>query len=1289
MEFFIRKNSTLPIIKVQIVKDGRVDFREFDNLTKDSTITFSMWKEDTNVYYIVNKPAHVMVKPSTIDSEEVEYYVYYQLTSHETRHIGGYIGEFKIKNSQGEIILPRRKKLYINITDSISRPDLCCKPYGGGTSGGGGGIPPTPSNTSIPPTPSPSSVTPTPTPTISQTPNYSLTCDLNCEFTNSGDTPVGLFTFNSTGENLSEFTYNSETLKDIYDNNYESFEMAIPNWDGTMEIMRLEKTQYSNSEITLSSQGETSTIESVNPILRTYRIKDGNKSIGSLGISETTVYCLYEKNGTTVLLTETTDRLYTAFKAFIDGPDFNCGNTVNPKEREINQFREAVISQSFSGAQYCCIDMIYDLPFNSYNRIQQNGGSSQLYIESMNLFLNAFYEPSFNGDFTFKVKGIVEWMSSTSEPWNIAGNPGYTQYRDTVGTYYKNNHNSVLPGVDYNFVYQINRSSFNNTGLQGISNFLGIYYPDIDNTINNVAVAYNVNVDLPYVMSGVTGNLFDNFLHAHEVGHAVLGFHTWNFGNYTVPLGPFSGTFIPDCANGNNTGPVCQTSNSDCHTIMSYCANQGTSFINLEFRPERITDGYTYASTYGQHLMCQDIPEEPYCELSIESNMTSPSFTFTVQFRDCVGGPWETYGTDFTYNDFPLYILVSDLPSGSSECYEYKVTSNDVSVECYGSNVPEVTPTPTPTIGNTPSVTPTNTITPSITAQVTQTPTVTQTVTITNTPSGTIGVSTTPTQTPTSTPTQTPTVTPTITQTNTPTNTITPSITTQVTQTPTISPTNTPTVTPTLTTTITPTISPTNTPTITPTLTTTITPTVTPTITPTKTLQPTVTPTVTPSSTPPQELCIPYNWMGANAIPAGNGIAYSNNINPSQITEFYLYDILCTGYDVNNIFPLPTGNSLEVKLGNQTATYTVNSFTNAPVGTYWTVGVTYVSGTVSTSTINCHSPNLFCFDVTQPGISPLPTSTNTPTPTKTPRVTPTMTVSPTLSVTPTNTPTKTAETTPDPTLTPTPSPVLWAPNTTLSPVAWIDAGDTNSYNTSGSELTSVTDKSGTYTMDIGGTPTVITNGLNSLNVFSFNGNNEYLQSSTFEQQVSSGNHWAIGIFRYDGTDSTQDSFWSYETNQSPKRDYAISAGASNNTWPGELDLDALSANRISTTIGNKLDWTGLGGLNRTQWYIVACYFNKTGNQIGIRIDGRTNTFSPVNDYDNSVSTNQELRLMRNRSSQELNGRVGEFIAYADIPGTSGTDLTQLEKAEGYLAWKWGRTVALPSDHPYKNSPPTA
>ena len=262
----------------------------------------------------------------------------------------------------------------------------------------------------------------------------------------------------------------------------------------------------------------------------------------------------------------------------------------------------------------------------------------------------------------------------------------------------------------------------------------------------------------------------------------------------------------------------------------------------------------------------------------------------------------------------------------------------------------------------------------------------------------------------------------------------------------------------------------------------------------------------------------------------------------------------------------------------------------------------------------------------------------------------------------------------------------WNPETDITTVAWIDASDTSSYTTSSSTLSGLTDKSGTYSMAVGGTPTV-SNTLNSLPVFTFDGDNEYLQSTTYEPQVSSGNHWAIGVFRYDAVDNNKDSFWSYETDGSPKRDYAISSSSSSNSWPGELDLDGLSSNRISSTIGGALNWTGLGGLNITQWYIIACYFNKTGNQIGMRFDGRTNSFSPVNDYDNSLQTDQQLRLMRNRSSVELQGRLAEFFAVADLPGTGGTDMSTIEKAEGYLAHKWGLTGNMASDHPYKDTAP--
>jgi len=260
----------------------------------------------------------------------------------------------------------------------------------------------------------------------------------------------------------------------------------------------------------------------------------------------------------------------------------------------------------------------------------------------------------------------------------------------------------------------------------------------------------------------------------------------------------------------------------------------------------------------------------------------------------------------------------------------------------------------------------------------------------------------------------------------------------------------------------------------------------------------------------------------------------------------------------------------------------------------------------------------------------------------------------------------------------------WSPSTDITTVAWIDASDSSTYTQTSENLTSVTDKAGTFTMTVGGNPQTNAVTQNGLNVFEFDGNGDYLQSTTYEAQVSSGNHWAIGVFRYVDVDSNKDTLWSYETNGSPKRDYAMSSGNSS-SFPGELDLDGLVFNRISSTIGNLQTWNAKS-LTQNQWHVVACWFNKSGNQIGVRVDG-TNAFTPVNDYDNSLQTNQELRLMRNRSSQALDGKLGEFFAVADIPGTGGTDISTLEKAEGYLAHKWGRESALPSDHPYKNSAP--
>ena len=263
----------------------------------------------------------------------------------------------------------------------------------------------------------------------------------------------------------------------------------------------------------------------------------------------------------------------------------------------------------------------------------------------------------------------------------------------------------------------------------------------------------------------------------------------------------------------------------------------------------------------------------------------------------------------------------------------------------------------------------------------------------------------------------------------------------------------------------------------------------------------------------------------------------------------------------------------------------------------------------------------------------------------------------------------------------------WDPSTDITTAFWIDASDTGSYTLSGSTVTAVTDKASNFSITVNGTPTRVTSGLNSLNVWDFSGSSEDFTTSD-EQAVTdgSGNHWAIGVFLADSVNDTQDSFYSFENNTvagTSKRDYAVSSGDAS-LFNGELDLDALGSNRISSTIGNLEAFDSAVSLDA--FHIVGTIFNKTGNQIAARVDG-SNAFTPVNDYDNAINTNQDVRIMRNRANERLDGRVAEFFVVGTLPGTGGTDITEFEKAEGYLAHKWGLTGNLPSDHPYKSSAP--
>ena len=54
MEFFIRKNSTDPILKMQLVQDGRNDFNDFHEKLANSAISFSMKDTSNGVFMLLN-----------------------------------------------------------------------------------------------------------------------------------------------------------------------------------------------------------------------------------------------------------------------------------------------------------------------------------------------------------------------------------------------------------------------------------------------------------------------------------------------------------------------------------------------------------------------------------------------------------------------------------------------------------------------------------------------------------------------------------------------------------------------------------------------------------------------------------------------------------------------------------------------------------------------------------------------------------------------------------------------------------------------------------------------------------------------------------------------------------------------------------------------------------------------------------------------------------------------------------------------------------------------------------
>jgi hypothetical protein len=121
MNFFIKKNATLPFLVLKIIKGEVDDFYEYFDSLSSTTINFSMRDTETKKLKIVNDSCNI---EKNENEERDEYLIYYQFKNHHTKLIGRYEAEFNIQENQKKIGLPLKNKLYINVVDSFAANNL-------------------------------------------------------------------------------------------------------------------------------------------------------------------------------------------------------------------------------------------------------------------------------------------------------------------------------------------------------------------------------------------------------------------------------------------------------------------------------------------------------------------------------------------------------------------------------------------------------------------------------------------------------------------------------------------------------------------------------------------------------------------------------------------------------------------------------------------------------------------------------------------------------------------------------------------------------------------------------------------------------------------------------------------------------------------------------------------------------------------------------------------------------------------------------------------------------------
>lgn len=240
---------------------------------------------------------------------------------------------------------------------------------------------------------------------------------------------------------------------------------------------------------------------------------------------------------------------------------------------------------------------------------------------------------------------------------------------------------------------------------------------------------------------------------------------------------------------------------------------------------------------------------------------------------------------------------------------------------------------------------------------------------------------------------------------------------------------------------------------------------------------------------------------------------------------------------------------------------------------------------------------------------------------------------------------------------------LWTPDY-MSTLAWYDAADTETITENAGSISQWNDKSGNERnlVQLTGAwqPDIGVRTLNGLNVVDFDNSDRIDSTQWFNPE--DGFHFFV-VFKLDTVPVSSEPLIQNRPGNGIGRTILYGhSGGKFRTFLGATGTPLTNLNyaannmSISATAGassNDIEswWHGVEGVGATVNI-------EPNNNSAIRFGGDNNG---VNWWD---------------------GYMAEFVA---VP--SGVTEDTRQKMEGYLAWKWGLTENLPSDHPYKSFPP--